>query len=391
MVSARRQKPSRQIDAIINVALLALVGGVLAATIFIGWYQLAHRLGPGWAFLAGLIATAIAAALAIRVGHIMAENALEVEQSGQRRWRLNWAAPYFAMAVVSAFGVVNFLFYQIEGVTILTESVGRASNTVAALQVTAQKQLHDTSRAGKRAQIESLLTVLAAEINNPTGEGHCGVGPEARKAISEIQALMPTFREFSGSSDALACQQAPALASAYVAQGRRLMALDPQFAAGTGPARDAFLAQLDRNVGVMRQDFETARRGLSASSFLQRDAPYRAALDTLRSAQATYTDDRAKLDRLIAPAQVTLPPKLDTAAAEALFGFATLPDSLSRRLNVLTTWVFILLAIGWDLWVANMVKKLLRAPPSFRGGGWFSPTAEIVSGRPRYLWVPPAT
>lgn len=249
------------------------------------------------------------------------------EPNGIRRF-----APLFIMLLlISAVGVFNSLMLNLEGRRIFGETIDDSIDRFTVLESTATKALVQRGVADHVVRVRDLESALRREINNPL---NCGQGPVAQKIISELKHELPGFQPLS--STGVDCSKNQKVVADYDSRIAELV--------DSAPWNNPDLMAVRTNAGEQKAKLQTVA-GLTQNMF----APglLRVASPQLQNADVNYRADREKLARQdvdVSP----IPGKLKLDEINSLGEWSQLLNLIIDRLNKISTWVYLALAVFFD-------------------------------------------
>ncbi|WP_425228379.1 hypothetical protein [Sphingomonas sp.] len=294
--------------------LLLVFSIIFCFFIAYGWFNLFLKFGVFVALICAFVAALLAWSLAREVG----EN-------------VNRRILFAPLLLVSAAGVYNSLMLYLEGGQVLVDAANRSEAQFAQLQTSAETGLATSGAAAHINHVRSLSEALFSEIRNPL---NCGQGPEARRLIVELQRELPNFTQLSETGQT--CAHNDEVVGDYRTRIDGLIARaswnDPALASTAADAAGARQA-----VGVLR--------GQVAANYQPTQVPH--VVGELEAQDAAYRDLRFRLSRRVDVRAI--PEGLPLTAAQSLGNVAKLPSLFFSRLDQPSTWVFLLIAAGFDL------------------------------------------
>jgi hypothetical protein len=314
--------------------LLFIFSLIFFAIVTYGYFNLMLGFGVFVAFLGSVVIALFAWFLARVIG--------QSEGGYKTHWPL--LIPLF---FVSAAGVYNSLMLSLEGDQIIADAARDSQDQFAALRTAADRAATEGGVTARRNQVQDASEALFSEIRNPT---NCGQGPEAERRIAELQRLLPGFTRLSNSGRN--CERNEEIISDYRERINQLLAR----ANWNNPALDAVRSQADASrqaLDEVRTEVATSYNPLALPRILanmqEQDTVYR----DLRQRLALITDVRELSDGL------------HISEVQSLGNAGKLPSLLIERLDEAVTWVFLIVALGFDLLLvhcfrmaaANRVKR----------------------------------
>lgn len=324
--------------------LLAIFSVIFIAVIAYGYYHLLVSFGWFIALIGGLLVAGLAWYLA------------RVAGTGPGGIKNNWilVIPLF---LVSAAGVYNSMMVFLEGEQVLADTTSDAQTQFSALEEAANRKLAADGVTNRINQINSHRDSLISEIKNPL---NCGQGPEARRLISELKRELPEFEPLSGARN---CEQNDAVVADY---NERIDALIAR-----APWNNSELVAVSNGAEKARSELGELRKEISRS-YSATDISQIGSI--LEGHQTEYQDLLLRLGKQTDVAD--LPDRLDIVAAQSLGNVYRLPALFISRLDEASTWVYLLVALGFDLLLAyffqlataNRVRRAAIAAPI--AGAW---------------------
>lgn len=309
--------------------LLALFSILFVAIVAYGYYYLLIDFGWFIALLGGLLVSGIAWFLA------------RVAGTGDGGLKANWVliVPLF---LVSAAGVYNSMMLYLEGGRVLADAASSAQKDFARVENAATTQLEAQGVTKKANRINSLRDALFSEIQNPL---NCGQGPEARRLIAELQRQLPEFKPLS--SPGKKCEQNEEVLEDYRARIATLVA--------RAPWNDAELQSVMNDASESRTKLADLQKEISRS---YSPGDVNQITGIFESLQAEYQD---LLFRLGKKTNVDdMPEQLDIVGAQSLGNVSKLPALFFSRLDEVSTYVYLLFALGFDLLLVYLFQIATR-------------------------------
>lgn len=375
-----------------SVAILPFVVAAFFILVAFGWiWMLWSSLWPPLALLFGAMVGAGAVLLA-RFAGAAAANARDEENERPISSWLVAVGLSLALLVVSTLGVVTALLFVVGSTSVLAGDVDGAKRDVTRLANVADGKLTDRVFPAKRRKVNGLLANLKYEIENPSGGNSCGVGTNARKVIREIQAVLPDFREVTGSERPRACgsPELSAIFEGYKQMALELLDNDPAFIESGAQGRTAALAKITSDLSAAERDLERVGIGLSRHGENAAAIGVAEVQRVLVQADDRYVASYGRLSQLASDLPEDLPRRLDIKASLQLASYAGTPATLwARRYDPMMA-IYLAIAITLDLslvalfMMASMGRG--RRPGRRRDSGEAGGRAQLVED-PAFLWV----
>lgn len=369
-----------------QLALLAIVV-LFVAVVTAGWHRLLapvlSTFTPSSPLAAGLLSAV--AALAIAIIAVILARAVADERVDGARARENksaagndrtWWAYFFILFALSALGTMNTVFYYGEGGIVLREHLAQARQCLNELETTAKDALQTPAYSKRVAQVNGLLTRLEEEIRNPR---NCGEGPEANRILQQLgRELGSEFTPLSGRSRD--CQRVHELMTSYRRIAADLLRTSPDYTRENVARKEALMATIAEFTRSAHKRLDDAESALAAGS--RGDAQ-----DALEGAASYYGKMTLELTGASGGPQTTSC-TIDVRQIRGLGSIAQVIPILMHRLDHLSTYLYILLALLLDVILIACFMRVLRSaqqptdrPPT---------TTDGASGRqPHFLWVNP--
>lgn len=325
-----------------NQILLALFSILFVSIIAYGYYHLLRDFGWFISLLFGGIIAAFAWYLARVAG--------TAEDGAKVNWIL--VVPLF---IISAAGVYNSMMVFLEGGQVLTDTASESQQRFGLLENAAQAELASSGVSKQINRVYTLRDALFSEIENPL---NCGQGPEARRLISELRRELPGFQPLS--SPSRDCSQNDAVVEDY---RKRIDGLVDR-----APWNNAALSGVAREAGNARQELADLRGEISKS---YSPADIHQVSGIFEKYQTQYQDLRYRLGK---QAKIDdIPEDLPIVAAQSLGNVYKLPALIMSRLDEASTYVYLVIALGFDLLLVYFFQ--LAARSRVRKPGVASPLA----------------
>lgn len=309
--------------------LLALFSAIFVIVVSYGYYHLLTDFGWGIGLLGGLLIAVFAWSLA------------RVAGTSDGGIRGNWIL-IIPLFLISAAGVYNTMMVYLEGGQVLADTAASSEQRFGLIEDVADTQLDAAGIKKRINRINSYRDALFSEIANPL---NCGQGPVARRLIAQLQGELSDFRALS--SPTRDCSHNESVIQDYRGKIASLIARSPW--------NDA---ELNSIASEAKQDREklAALQGELARSY----SPGRIHEMTgiFEGLQSEYQDLRYRLAKKSNVADI--PPALDIVGAQSLGNVYKLPALFFSRLGVASTYVYLLMALGFDLLLVYLFQLTAR-------------------------------
>jgi hypothetical protein len=290
-----------------------------------GYYNLLLQAGAFLALLGGAVMAVFAWYLARVIG----------SSGGGLRKNAILFAP---LLIISAAGVYNSLMVYLEGGRILADTATEAQTHFAVLQKSAEDGLRLSGGTAQEDRVRTTAEALYSEMRNPL---NCGQGPRARQLISDLQRQLPGFTPLSSARKK--CEGIEDAIKDYQERIEGLIARapwnTPELKAIAGEAADA-----RRRLDELRATITTGY-----SPVMLRNA-----LTALEEMDAQYRDARFRLSRHVDVK--ALPQGLHLSEVQSLGNAFKLLTLFLERLDELATYVYLAIAVGFDLLMVHLFQ-----------------------------------
>lgn len=318
--------------------LVALCLVVFFSIIAFGYFNIFANSGAFPATIIGFVMAALACVLARVAG--------TWDGGVARMWPL-----ILVLFVISGFSVYTSLMLLLEGGQIVSDSITQSQEQLEQLEQLegiADRTLADKGAAARINRINSLRDSLVSEIQNPV---NCGQGPEAVRLIAELRRELPGFTPLS--MPGRNCAKNAEVVSDYQQRIGDLILRDPRNYGGLLIVRQDSI-DLRGKLEKLREDATVNYSPLRIPGIVQaletHDTEYRA---------ARY---RASKDASVE----ALPSSLPIETVRSLGNAARLPTLIISRLGHPATLVYLLFALGADLFVVFAFRLAKNARPDSR-------------------------
>lgn len=341
-----------------SIAALIAIIVIFVTALVAGWQRLLLFIVPGG--FAWIVAVAISAIGVVLAKAVAVERVLHKRETGRDK---TWIAYFFVLFCLSSLGTMNTFFYWGERSFVLAEAIDKARSSLDQLQAIAASTLVDQKFNEKSAKINSLIVNLEGEIHNPR---NCGEGREARSIIAELQRELPGFHKLSGTSSN--CNGLDKVIKSYKSQAINLLQSSPEYIDGNMKQVNEVLSEIRARVEKENNALEVAKEwvnGTQPDRAPEKGDGFSGARQALESAATTYTDLRIKLEKVSGKSN-GLPKEISVENARQLGSIAQLIPSLLGRLNRITTYIYIALAITMDVILIVVFMRVLSGASDLR-------------------------
>ncbi len=347
---------------------------------------------------AGAIAVAVAAAVYCLIVHTGRAIAATSTRRGTGRSVL--AAVLMSVTLLaSAYGVTTASLFLFEGPTMLRESLATARENVDLLRNIAADKLRVPEIEALQRRVLGWKQTVLAEIENPA---LCGIGPKARDALMQIKADLKSVDVLAGTDQARNCAD-----RGYVTRLKRtydemieralkekVMLLQSELRAGERVEALGWIrAEAGRDIAAID---DAAAKLVGVQNLLDGTKKFYDTLSLIDTAKAHYASMYRRLRGLLNGEMLQgVPPQIPPDSLEKLASGLRGAAIVFERYHRLTTWIYVMLAIGVDvilvLTIANAVRVNRARDMTRRAHGretrFPSDEGPLVEGV-RYIWAP---
>lgn len=255
--------------------------------------------------------------------------------------------PFFVLLLtVSAVGVFNSMMINMEGKQVFTETVDQAKVDFKDLANAAEKILYNDIAAKKEKKIADLQDGFFAELGNPQ---LCGQGPRARQLAELLSAELPGFRVLAGGGD---CKKIPELIGSYTKSIQKLLMNHPDLT-GYQELQD-FHNRIKESEAIGQARLDEIKKEIATGEDLL--GKVRPELEDIASTYQTLATELAAK-----PSKVSFKSSLDLSSVRSLGAWGQLLSLVMSRTDKPATYVYLLLAFGFDWILVYFFKQLTEA------------------------------
>lgn len=247
--------------------------------------------------------------------------------------------PMFVLLLtISAAGVYNSAMLNWEGGRILSDVTVDSQGRYTKLQAAAEQALVDS---GVQKHLDDVDTIKSNLFEEMRHKARCGQGEKAVELITQLRKELPKFETLTGAT----CDHIEDTIAAYSDQIEQLKA--------KAPWNDTGLKAI-----VGQAEAARAELGALNSQITTQYSPgaLKDILAQLEKLDETYRSLHYQLGRRVSIDK--LPPSLDLSQAKNLGDATKLPALIIERLDTVSTYVYLILAGGFD-WL--MVYLFIQA------------------------------
>jgi hypothetical protein len=249
---------------------------------------------------------------------------------------------FVGLLVISAVGVMNFLFLNLEGRPVFAETIAASQDSFGLLATRAEQKLTADHVIARRDSVQGLTDALIREIDNPL---NCGQGEHARDIMRQLKELLPRFEPLS--STGVNCKHNADVVASYKERIAGLLDAAPW----NNPELASVVTIADANKARL-QKLDNDVEGLSAYGLLGTVKP---ALKDVDLAYRTAYEHLARQGGNVDGVARGLP----LATVDGLGEWSQLLGLIIGRLDRPSTYVYIALAVGFD-WFMVYLFRLVR-------------------------------
>jgi hypothetical protein len=359
-----------------NAQVIALLYSIVfVGIIFWGYFNLLGALGPYLAVLVSTILAIFAWSIARFIGY---------DGNGIRG---NFPA-FVLMLIISGVGIFNSLMLNLEGRRIFSDRIEVAQERFNVLEVAALKEQKMQGIESKIKEVNSAKEALMAEIQSP---GNCGNGQEAKRLIMQLKRLLVDLSLPSGKVD---CNN-PSSVKQYVDAYTQMIdvVLDNQdwnnkdLTAIISSTRDgrAKLACLKNGCSSTDTTNYGGTANLSNYAALLQDVNVntsgipdlmRIVTPRLEELEGEYSRNVEIYEKTAKTMPASIKPDLELDELRGIGEVSQILNLIIARADRITTYLYLLLAIGFDFlmvyFFANVLKNNVKNSKGkmAANGGW---------------------
>jgi hypothetical protein len=333
MPKVRDQKASNH-TAIKLVTMLYSV--IFVGSIAAGYYYLLQNMP-----LIGALIALILAAIAWNIARFLGG-----EDDGIR----NHKPLFVLLLLLSAFGIFNTLMLNLEGRSIFNETVQQTEKQLSELAAAVRENMPIPAVEAKIAEVNSLQSLLIAEIKNPQ---RCGQGPAALEIMDKLRTILPAFQPLS-QPNGNNCTQNDRLIASYRQTIKGLIENSDWYKAANYAQRMADQASIESDVAASREKLAQLRGRIDnarATTLLSEVKPQLEAIATDYNRNAALLKSYGKED--------SVNDDLSLLAVQSLGEWSQLINVILSRLNKPSTYIYLLIAVFAD-WLMIYLFNLSR-------------------------------
>lgn len=294
--------------------------------------------------------------LAVFIGVILAALAWNLAKFiGSSKEGIKGNIPFFVLLLIlSAIGVFNSLMVNLEGKHIYQETIDGAAGRFKDLTQIA-KSLENPKLEAKRLKVNGLKHMFIEELRNPN---NCGQGRDAKKLAKEIKDELPLFQVLSGSAG---CKDIEKVIASYDASIDKLLLNSSEFMNADYPKilamqNNVSKKEIEAQVKLIKLQKEISDGG---GLIIQ-------AKSELEEINRIYRDLAHQLNLFI-PNDKKFPTELEINSVRNLGEWSQVINLLISRLDNLSTYVYLFLAIFADvilIYSFSRLSNLRKALPN---------------------------
>lgn len=261
---------------------------------------------------------------------------------------------FILLLVISAYGVINTMVLQFEGPQILREAIQGSLTAFGELNTRGQKAFEVVLLDGKKTELDKRQTDFIREVTNPL---NCGLGTQAILALHALMEMMPNLRlpSVPPSGPQGIQRVCDAIGDAFnvsIEQQKGAVPFIIELNA-VNSKRATVMTAID-NAQQELKALEKALPGNESSSFILGEARVR-----LNALQDTYREQVIAIKSFSPAAELTN--SLPLEQLSQLGGWSQLVNIIVQRLNRVSTYVYLLLAIFMDWTLIYLFKNYRNA------------------------------
>ncbi len=313
------------------------------------------------------------------------------DETGKRSI-LRWVRIIVSFALLylcSGYGFSSAYMLLYEGPAILRDHITTALGAYAQLQTVAERDLPIREYDEMARRVRSSQSGLLREILNPSGQNYCGVGPNAKRYISEIARDLSGFSVLAGTANVHDCRDSALIkriAEAYVQDIDERLANHPIMAQRNVAPRLRLLGDIRERTAHYNNALGYEAGRLSAvANLVFNYSMFGKTSALLQQASADYLTLHQSLKSLNGGSAAQIPATIDVSMLHKLVSGFEIPMVLWDRLNRLVTWVALLLPLVIDFLFVRYSRAVLG---HYRYLATVAASARIAPTEVVYLWRP---
>lgn len=301
-----------------------------------GWYRTFNSwTGNGLISISvGILFALIAATLALAIAKERISNSEQISTA---------ISYFFILILLSALGTINTLYFNVSGVSIAQNEVKHAIEKVNTLKNRAPSLLATPEYDDWKRRVESAKLALFDEIDNPR---LCGQGPEALKRISELQNLLPSFRQMAGGG----CDKQDLLKSHY----KEIIAKQVELSDKNLKSK----SKLDAKIYVEQTANEindSLTKLLSETTSVSDISKVKIVLE---SASSNFSKMKDRIE-VITDQDLDKSLVINTSGIQSMGNVGEIFGFIASRLNEVNTYIYILIAVLIDITLISAFRAVL--------------------------------
>ena len=359
-----------------NAQVIALLYSIVfVGIIFWGYFNLLGALGPYLAVLVSVVLAIFAWSIGRFIGY---------DGKGIRG---NFPA-FALMLIISGVGIFNSLMLNLEGRRIFSDRIEVAQERFNVLEVAALKEQKMQGIESKIKEVNSAKEALMAEIQSP---GNCGNGQEAKRLIMQLKRLLVDLSLPSGKVDCRNPSSVKQYVDAYTQMidvvldnqdwnnkdltaiisstrdGRAKLACLKNGCSSTDTTNYGGTANLS-NYAALLQDINVNTSGIPDLM--------RIITPRMEELEGEYSRNVEIYEKTAKTMPATIKPDLELDELRGIGQASQILNLIIARADRITTYLYILLAIGFDFlmvyFFANVLKNNVKNSKGKMAtdGGW---------------------
>jgi hypothetical protein len=238
------------------------------------------------------------------------------------------------------------MMINLEGKQVFMEAVEAAKTDYKELTSSATKILYNELADRKKKKVEGIQELFFAELSNPQ---LCGQGPKARSLAAELADELPGFRTLAGGGD---CKQVSALINSYTQSIHKLLANHPAL---TGHQEsEELLRRIKESETIAQTKLDEIKKEIAAGDDLLGNI--RPEIEDIAGTYQTLSTELAAK-----PSQLSFKANIDLNEVRGLGAWGQLPGLILSRVDRLSTYLYLLLAVFFDWMLVYFFAQLSEA------------------------------
>jgi hypothetical protein len=310
---------------------------------------------------------------------------------GQRDWQ-SWAkvaGSFVLLYSCSGYGISSAYMLLYEGPSILRDHIEVALRDFAQMRAVAERDLPVAEYEEMVKRVRSAQSGLMREIQSPSGENYCGVGPNAQRYIHEIARDLAGFSVLAGTARNHACSDTALMRRFTEEYGKDIderLRNHPLVAQRNIAVRQKLLSDIQGYANYHADQLNRGGAKLSGIANLVFSYSLFGEVSTLlQRAASDYLGLYQRLQAINPPSADQLEPIIDISMLNRLVSGFEIPKVLLDRLNRAVTWIAFILPFCGDFVFVRYARRVLER---YRRLLQLAQNITVGQTEVTYLWRP---